>query len=81
LVQASQLAAEKGMSLIWDIPVPYSAFNPVALENEGEISPTAGAGVAWLYIEPDGDVLHFQGSQKVLGNLLSTDWETIWHSR
>ncbi len=37
-----------------------------------------GAGHAWLYIEPDGDVLPAQGINQVLGNILKDPWETIW---
>ncbi|MDW7754266.1 MAG: radical SAM protein, partial [Brevefilum sp.] len=57
------LAAMHGLDLVWDIPVPYSRNNPVTLELEGagyDESPE-GAGKAWLYIEPDGDVLPAQG--------------------
>jgi hypothetical protein len=71
------LAAEQGLSLIWDIPVPYSAFNPVALELREEDQPQ-GAGTAWLYIEPDGDILPSQGIDKKLGNFLEDTWENIW---
>jgi hypothetical protein len=69
--------ATLGLSLIWDLPVPYSAFNPVALETQVENLP-AGAGHAWLYIEPDGDVLPAQGINQVLGNILKDPWETLW---
>ena len=65
------------ISLIWDIPVPYSAFNPVGLETLEEKVAT-GAGRAWLYVEPDGDVLPAQGVNQVLGNLLRDSWEAIW---
>jgi MoaA/NifB/PqqE/SkfB family radical SAM enzyme len=39
---------------------------------------TQGAGRAWLYVEPDGDVLPAQGINKILGNLVSDSWEKIW---
>jgi organic radical activating enzyme len=62
----------------WDLPVPYSDFNPVALEVEDDEVP-AGAGRAWLYVEPDGDVLPAQGeADKVMGNLLTDPWEKIY---
>lgn len=70
-------AASLGLSLVWDLPVPYSAFNPVALETQMEDHP-AGAGHAWLYIEPDGDVLPAQGVNQLLGNILKDPWETLW---
>ena len=56
--------------------MPYSAINPVSLETSQEVP--NGAGVAWLYVEPDGDVLPAQGINEVLGNLLSDPWEQIW---
>ncbi len=65
------------MDLIWDLPVPYSAKNPVAMETTKESLPD-GAGRAWLYVEPDGDVLPAQGITRVLGNMLRDSWETIW---
>jgi MoaA/NifB/PqqE/SkfB family radical SAM enzyme len=70
-------AAALGLTLKFDLPVPYSASNPVVYEaQEGTIP--EGAGKAWLYVEPDGDVLPSQGqSEKVLGNLLRDDWTKI----
>jgi organic radical activating enzyme len=77
LQAARDLAASLNMELIWDLPVPYSAYNPVNLEvPDAEL--VAGAGRAWLYVEPDGDVLPAQGAETVLGNLLNDPWEKIW---
>jgi hypothetical protein len=67
-------AAELGLTLQWDLPVPYSAANPVAQETG---MPSTGAGKGWLYVEPDGDVLPEQGVNRVLGNFLRDPWETI----
>lgn len=80
LEEAHNTAAEVGLPLKWDIPVPYSAHNPVALELEEaeDAQPPQGAGQAWLYVEPDGDVLPTQGVNQVLGNLLSQPWSEIW---
>ena len=73
-----QSLAEHGIKLIWDLPVPYSQFHPVAVElAENEETPQ-GAGRAWLYVEPDGDVLPAQRVNQVLGNLLTDPWEKIW---
>ena len=80
LEEASEHALALGLSLIWDIPVPYSERNPVALETR-EDAPPQGAGHAWLYVEPDGDVLPAQGVNKILGNLLRDPWEKIWLAR
>jgi MoaA/NifB/PqqE/SkfB family radical SAM enzyme len=71
-------ASELGLELVWDIPVPYGAMNPVALETS-EDNPPPGAGHTWLYIEPDGDVLAGQGLPKVMGNFLTDPWEKIWN--
>jgi MoaA/NifB/PqqE/SkfB family radical SAM enzyme len=83
LSEALQLARDHAdfidLPIVWDLPVPYSDLNPVALElDESEGSHPLGAGKAWLYVEPDGDVLPTQGVNRVLGNLLEDDWEKIW---
>jgi len=70
-------AAELGLTIKFDLPVPYSAYNPVALETQEDAVPE-GAGKAWMYVEPDGDVLPTQGmADKILGNLLRDEWSTI----
>lgn len=72
-------AAALGLTLHWDLPVPYSESNPVAAEVLDDELPD-GAGKAWLYVEPDGDVLPAQGeADKVLGNVLRDPWEKIYH--
>jgi radical SAM family protein/coenzyme PQQ synthesis protein D (PqqD) len=71
-------AATLGLTLRFDLPVPYSEYNPVVYEAAEDAIPE-GAGKAWLYVEPDGDVLPSQGnSSKVLGNLLRDEWKTIY---
>ena len=76
LKSARDKAAGLHLELVWNLPVPYSAMHPVALEvGDAEME---GAGRAWLYVEPDGDVLPSQGVPKVLGNLLRDPWEKIW---
>ena len=71
-------AAALGLTLRFDLPVPYSADNPVVYEAQ-ETAVPEGAGKAWLYVEPDGDVLPAQGySDQVLGNLLRDDWKQIY---
>lgn len=71
-------AANLGLQLAFDLPVPYSADNPVALETAQDDVPS-GAGKSWLYVEPDGDVLPAQGmADQVLGNFLRDSWETIY---
>lgn len=74
-------AAELGLTIKFDLPVPYSAYNPVALETQEDEIPE-GAGKAWLYVEPDGDVLPAQGmADKVLGNLLRDEWNMIFPNK
>ena len=78
---ASQLAAEKGLSLIYDLPVPYSDLNPVNLELEESQTSVKGAARSWLYVEPDGDVLPGQGYPTRLGNFLTDGWMNISANR
>jgi len=79
LAAASQKASDLALHQVWDLPVPYSSFHPVAVELEsGEEPAPKGAGKAWLYVEPDGDVLPAQGINKVLGNMLTDPWKKIW---
>lgn len=74
-------AANMGLTLRFDLPVPYSAYNPVAFETQEDDLPE-GTGKVWLYVEPDGDVLPAQGmADKVMGNLLTDSWSTIYPPR
>lgn len=77
LLELQGIAQSLLLNLRWDLPVPYSASNPVAVETVDEAVPE-GAGKTWLYLEPDGDILPAQGEpDKVMGNFLKDDWETI----
>ncbi len=81
LIPAMQAAADHAamldLELVWNLPAPYSAANPIALELEND-EQVDGAGRAWLYVEPDGDVLPGQGFNQVLGNFLNDPWDKIW---
>jgi MoaA/NifB/PqqE/SkfB family radical SAM enzyme len=79
LASAQEYAANLDISLVWDTPVPYSQKNPFALEFKGRERPP-GAGHAWLYVEPDGDVLPDQEINEVLGNLVRDPWDQIWQA-
>jgi len=82
LESTREQVAELEIDLVWDIPVPYSSHNPVAVELEAEEENIPeGAGRAWLYVEPDGDILPAQGINRVLGNVLSDTWNQIWSSQ
>lgn len=78
LLTAQDQAGARGLRLVWDLPVPYSRFHPVAVELSEVQALPEGAGKAWLYVEPDGDVLPAQGHPQPLGNLLTEPWEAIW---
>jgi hypothetical protein len=77
LLELQDTANSLSLTIRWDLPVPYSSSNPAAIETEDDQVP-AGAGKAWMYVEPDGDVLPAQGeADKVLGNFLEDEWENI----
>lgn len=78
LLAARDQVAAHDLNLVWDLPVPYSDMNPVSVELESTEEAPVGAGKAWLYVEPDGDVLPGQGINRPLGNLLEEDWDAIW---
>lgn len=72
-------AAELGLALKFDLPVPYSATHPVAFDAHEEDNIPAGAGRVWLYVEPDGDVLPAQGkADQVLGNFLRDELKAFY---
>jgi len=77
MLELQSVANSLRLTVRWDLPVPYSSSNPVAIETQDDEIP-AGAGKTWMYVEPDGDVLPAQGeADKVLGNLLKDDWDRI----
>jgi hypothetical protein len=78
LTRGRSMVAEVGLPLKWDLPVPYSAHNPISKELESDPEAIQGAGRAWFYVEPDGDVLPGQGINKVVGNMISPEWRSIW---
>lgn len=77
LQKARELLAIHDLNLVWNLPVPYSAYNPIAFETS-QWNKHPGAGKDWLYLEPDGDVLPAQGMNPILGNFLQDPWEKIW---
>lgn len=79
VLQNRQTLADLGVTLVWDLPVPYSENNPVAFELLEDETTPSGAGKAWLYVEPDGDVLPAQGkADQVLGNILTDEWSILY---
>jgi organic radical activating enzyme len=77
LEAARDLESSLNIDLVWNLPVPYSALNPLNLETENE-EIREGAGKAWMYVEPDGDVLPDQSINQVRGNFLKDPWEALW---
>ena len=80
LSKMRDLAAALSLELVWDLPVPYSALNPVWLEVK-EYNPAAIGKRAVLYVEPDGDVLPTQGDNRLLGNVLKDGWDFLWKQK
>jgi hypothetical protein len=81
MLELQSVASSLRLTIRYDLPVPYSASHPVAIETQDDDVP-AGAGTTWMYVEPDGDVLPAQGeADKILGNFLRDDWESISKSR
>jgi len=78
LLHMRNQAAELDLKIVWDLPVPFSALNPVTLESGSEPE-NSGSLFASLYVEPDGDVLLSQDDRRVFGNLLADSWEQIWN--
>jgi MoaA/NifB/PqqE/SkfB family radical SAM enzyme len=81
LSTSQQYIQQKGIKLVWDLPVPYSSNHPVAQELSENDEYVSGSGKAWVYIEPDGDVLPDQDSEQILGNFLTDPWDRIWNQR
>lgn len=75
ITELHQLVSELNLELVWNLPVPYSELNPVAFETP---LTQPGSGRAWLYLEPDGDVLPSQGDYRVIGNFMKDPWASIW---
>jgi MoaA/NifB/PqqE/SkfB family radical SAM enzyme len=80
LADLRNLVAGCGAELVWDLPVPYSAINPIWLEvQEHDMSAVGKRAV--LYLEPDGDVLPTQGDHRILGNALRDPWDYLWKQK
>ena len=78
LADAQEKSAELDLKLVWDLPVPFSSFNPISLDKD-QIDLEKGSRKSWLYVEPDGDVRNNQESPTVLGNFLTDSIETLWN--
>jgi len=70
-------ARTKGLTFLWYSPTPYCLFNPLA---EGLGSKACAACDGLLSIAPDGSVLPCSSLLEPVGNLLDTDFQTVWRS-
>ena len=91
LKEAEDLVFYLGIELTSDMPVPFSELNPISLSSAEDFSTVEQefgkkivknekSSLLALYIEPDGDVTKSQIDEKVFGNFLTDEFETIWKS-
>jgi radical SAM protein with 4Fe4S-binding SPASM domain len=73
---ARQRTAAAGQRLIWYTPTQYCHFDPMQLELGVK---GCTAALYNMCLEPDGSVLPCQSYYQPVGNLLSDDWQAIWH--
>ncbi len=76
LEMARARTAAHGQKLIWYTPTQYCHFNPVQLEFGVK---GCTAALYSMCVEPDGSVIPCQSYYEPLGNLLRTDWPSIWN--
>ncbi|MDF1562191.1 MAG: radical SAM protein [Deltaproteobacteria bacterium] len=77
LVEARERSRGLGLRLLWYTVTDYCELSPVELE----LGPKrCNAGEYSVCLEPDGEVLPCQSYPASAGNLLHTEWETIWES-
>lgn len=71
-------AESHGMRFVWYSPVPHCLFNTIA---HGLGSQGCAAADGLLSIGPDGRVLPCSSFEEGFGNLLTEDFDAIWHRR
>ena len=76
LVVARQKTEARGQRLIWYTPTQYCNFDPVALDLGVK---GCTAALYNMCVEPDGNVLPCQSYYQPLGNLLTSEWDSIWN--
>jgi radical SAM protein with 4Fe4S-binding SPASM domain len=77
LTQAKEITSRYEQRLIWYTPTQYCHFDPM------ELSLGVKGCTAALYnmcIEPDGMVIPCQSYYQGLGNILTSEWKSIWQS-
>jgi radical SAM protein with 4Fe4S-binding SPASM domain len=75
LSQAQEITSRFDQRLIWYTPTQYCHFDPM------ELSLGVKGCTAALYnmcIEPDGEVIPCQSIYRGLGNIITSDWQSIW---
>ena len=76
LKELSEKAYGMNFHISGGLPVPYSESNPASVEDKDEINLTDDNA---LYVQPDGDVLSYQGSyENILGNILTDNIQTMF---
>jgi radical SAM protein with 4Fe4S-binding SPASM domain len=73
---ARQKTAKHGQRLIWYTPTQYCGFDPMILDLGVK---GCTAALYNMCVEPDGNVLPCQSYYTPLGNLLESEWESIWN--
>lgn len=73
---ARQRTEEFGQRLIWYTPTEYCNFDPMQLDLGVK---GCTAALYNMCVEPNGDVLPCQSYYHSLGNLMQTEWNTIWN--
>jgi radical SAM protein with 4Fe4S-binding SPASM domain len=73
---ARQKTEARGQRLIWYTPTQYCNFDPMALDLGVK---GCTAALYNMCVEPDGNVLPCQSYYHPLGNLLTSEWDSIWN--
>jgi len=70
-------ALKLGLEFMWYSPTPLCMFNPIA---EGLGNKACACCDGLLSVSPSGDILPCSSYPESVGNLLTADFLTIWHS-
>ncbi len=70
-----EIAEEADVRFLWQPPVQRDSR--ISLAEQVSLGPRC-TGDAAVRIEPNGDVVPPRGVYQVAGNVLKTDWQTIW---
>lgn len=71
-------AEEVGMEFMWYSPTPYCIFNPVKAGLGGK---SCAACDGLLSVAPNGDVLPCSSLPKSVGNILKSDFDSLWRGK